>query len=134
MILSVLVLLIAPYIPHHHHEGVACVVVERCEQDNAYNDEHTGHQESPNQSSEKSYCVEDATYLTAKSDRNSVISSSEAFNPALLFSILLSQFNAVFNSDTDVKTQLMYGEYIITYSSAEIASSNGLRAPPSMIA
>lgn len=31
--LTVFMLLIMPYIPHHHHEGALCMIVEHCEVD-----------------------------------------------------------------------------------------------------
>lgn len=133
VVVSVLVLLIAPFIPHHHHEGVACVVMERCEDDDTYNDEHTDHNESSEDSHSNTSCVEDAQFLASKSGQ-SYKASVENFNPALLVSFIISQYNSLLPTDVDVRGALMYGDYIITYKSAEIITSNGLRGPPSCIA
>lgn len=123
MVLSVL-LLIAPYIPHHHHRGVACAVIERCEQDETYNDEHTDHAGD----AEDTSCVEDAKYLVSQS------SSLGDFNNTHLFPILISTLNIVLCGVDDVEIRLPYGELLIFYKSLEISRSNGLRAPPYILA
>ncbi len=133
VVTSVLILLVTLFIPHHHHEGVACVVMERCEDDGTYNDEHTNHHESSESSRSNSSCIENAQFLTSKAGQ-SYKGSVETFNPALLVSFLISQYNSLQSFDVDVKGALMYGEYIITYKSAEIINPNGLRGPPSFIA
>lgn len=128
-------MLIAPIIPHHHHDGVACVVMERCAQDNAYNDEHTGHQESSNGLEKAALCVENAQYLAAKSELGGKASSNDGlYPPSLLYSALTPPFDAVPNITIDVSIQLAYGELIFTYQSADAARSNSLRAPPFTIA
>lgn len=35
------------FLPHHHHGGLPCFVVEWCAHDGEANDEHTGHHELP---------------------------------------------------------------------------------------
>lgn len=37
--------LLSMVVMHHHHMGRICMVVERCQQDGNFNDEHTGHHE-----------------------------------------------------------------------------------------
>lgn len=124
MVLSVFVLLVAPFIPHHHHSGVACAVIERCEQDETYNDEHTNHAGDV----EKTSCVEDATYLASQSN------PFGDFNNAHLFPILISTLNIFLSGNDDVEIRLPYGEFLIFYKSLEISGSNGLRAPPCIFA
>lgn len=133
MVISVLILLIAPFIPHHHHEGMACVVMERCEDDNTYNDEHTDHHEFSEDSQSNASCVEDAQFLVSKVVQNLKAPVGD-FNPALLVSFLISQYNSFLSSDIDVTGVSMYSDYIITYKSTDIIKSNGLRGPPSFIA
>lgn len=129
VVLSVFVLLIAPFIPHHHHEGVACVVMERCKEDNRYNDEHTDHHQLPTDSHSNASCAENANYVAAKSGQINPFSVDD-FNPALFLSLLISHYNLLLNADFDSKVALMYGDYIITYKSAEVIGSHALRAPP----
>ncbi|MEG0888292.1 MULTISPECIES: DUF6769 family protein [Bacteroides] len=131
VVISVLIVLVAPFIPHHHHEGVACAMIERCSEDNAYNDEHTTHNESSADSG--MLCVENAQYLTSKTKQSNSV-CRDNIHPNLLFSVLISQFSLLLNADLDVSGQYMYGEQVIIYKSAEIISSNGLRAPPYILA
>ena len=37
--------LLSTVVMHHHHMGRICMVVERCQQDGNFNDEHTEHHE-----------------------------------------------------------------------------------------
>ena len=60
--LAVFMLLIMPYIPHHHHEGALCTIVEHCEEDDIDNDEHTSH------NGDNTLCIEDEGFLISKSD------------------------------------------------------------------
>lgn len=80
VVISVLMVLIAPFIPHHHHEGMACAIMERCLNDNTYNDEHTQHNESSGDSA--TLCVENAQYLTSKVEQSNSVSGDE-INPNL---------------------------------------------------
>lgn len=48
--------------PHHHHEGMLCAVVERCAKDGNSNDGHTGHGD------DGTSCVEEDKFLPAISD------------------------------------------------------------------
>ena len=41
--IGVMAMLVAPMIPHHHHGEVVCTIMERCEMDDAVNDEHAEH-------------------------------------------------------------------------------------------
>ncbi len=38
--------LLSTVMAHHHHMGRICMVVEQCQEDGNYNDEHTHHQEN----------------------------------------------------------------------------------------
>lgn len=35
-----LLMIALPMVPHHHHQGTVCVVMERCQSDGAINDQH----------------------------------------------------------------------------------------------
>lgn len=125
IVLSVFILLIAPYIPHHHHEGIPCLV-ERCEQDSGSGHDYIEHQESLPKPVTATLCIENVQYLTAKSDQKHPASSGHYFIP----SADLAPLNRALSSDIDVRTQLLYSAYIIHDLSTEVISSNGLRAPP----
>lgn len=58
--LAVCVLLGAGLVPHHHHDGVWCAVVEHCLEDGHDNDDHTAHH------GDTSHCLEEAEFVVAK--------------------------------------------------------------------
>ncbi len=120
LIVSVLVLLIAPFIPHHHHEGMACVVIDCCEQDNFYSEEHTEHSTEE----ENSFCTEHAEFLTAKS--NSIVD----FKNVYLFSLLVPTLGEIFFREINnsyCNDDFVWSKYI------GLNSSNSLRAPPNYL-
>lgn len=117
--LSVFVLLIAPYIPHHHHEGLACMIMERY--DSFYSDEHA---DDAKHNDDNSLCVENSKFLAVKS-----AATSNACNTQL-FPLLIAAINVIRLSDVHVEVKLSYGEYLDSYKFADISYSNGLRAPP----
>ena len=68
--LSTLLIAILPYIPHHHHDGVACMAKELCAQDHQYNDEHTSHHDQGTHDS--STCIKHISALkVTQSDTDS---------------------------------------------------------------
>ena len=64
--LSALLILIMPFVPHHHHDDVECMVMERCDSDNTYNDEHTAHHQD-HDTKDHPLCVKNLLTLKAKS-------------------------------------------------------------------
>lgn len=40
---AIALMLTATLLPHHHHGDAACMAIERCADDGAVNDSHTGH-------------------------------------------------------------------------------------------
>ena len=117
--LSVFVLLIAPYIPHHHHEGLACMVMERYDAfcSDKYTDNTTNNEEN-------SLCIENSNFLVVKS---ATASNSCNTQP---FPLLIAAINVIHLSDIRVEEKLSYDKYIDSYKFADINYSNGLRAPP----
>lgn len=77
--LSMILLLTVPVLPHHHHQGAECAVVERCAHDNAYNDKHTDHY-AKDKSGRKTLCVQSLMVFT----------KIEVCKSALLFCFVLS--------------------------------------------
>lgn len=45
LFVATLSVLLSMVVMHHHHMGRICMVVERCQQDGNFNDEHTEHHE-----------------------------------------------------------------------------------------
>ena len=77
--LSMILLLTVPVLPHHHHRGAECAVVERCVHDNAYNDKHTDHY-AKDKSGRKTLCVQNLMVFT----------KSKVYKSVLLFFFALS--------------------------------------------
>ena len=130
---SIVVLLITVFsiVPHHHHKEVLCMVMEMCEQDNTYNDQHTEHETSPEEADCDNGCVVSALYTAPSNVLNgdSVIDGNHDFlvkSFCLLTSYVLyiPQFSII------PKTYL---SYVISYESAPLGLSCGLRAPPSYL-
>lgn len=113
-------------VSHHHHREVLCTVVEKCEQDNVYNDGHTGHESGE---SREINCVADAEYVWSNTNRDELISYGEGYS--LSFFLCFSVFTAyLVHGMMQLYREVMYGEYGIFYTSALLGMSRGLRAPP----
>ena len=132
--ISTIILLGLRIIPHHHHAGIACIIMELCENDDRYNDEHTHHEELPEQTNHDNSCITEIDVIIPSSDNEILIKillGKNDLNHNLLFflpTVLLSQISDTENSDTD------YGEFIINYQSVKVNRYNGLRAPPYLLA
>lgn len=125
---SVFVLLTLAILPHHHHGGLACPVMEFCKQDNAYNDVHTHHHIPVGQDGDSSCIIENGFIVTpsgvqmknrdfsCKTDKHNYI--------YVLVGYLFDFWTDDFLSDVGP------GEYISFYKSAETYRFQGLRAPP----
>ncbi|MGL5272784.1 MAG: DUF6769 family protein [Phocaeicola sp.] len=133
VVIMALVLLIAPLIPHHHHAGVVCAAIEYCHIDDVCNDEHTAHHESNHHSNSSTLCIENARYLVSETEKSHK-ASVDNFKPRPLIDLLFAQYYSALISDVIIKEALRYGDFIVTYKSAEVTASHGLRAPPSFLA
>ena len=120
MVFAVVVMLIATSMPHHHHNGMLCTIVEYCEEDGRYNDEHTNHA-----ADNHTRCIEDSDYLASKwgfQDNDAAASLIPLF--VIVEEFVLSA--DVYDDDTDVRS--MYRQLL--YTSADVCSANTLRGPP----
>ena len=133
---SVIFLLALIILPHHHHEGLACIVMEVCEQDNKVNDEHTHHSDTPDEEHNET-CIAETEYIVPlfKGESKCKISSCKNYNHNHIYLFPVYFLVAdLLNFDTGnffFKTE--YGEHISFYKSAEAVQFNGLRAPPFML-
>ena len=121
MILSVFILQIASLVQHHHHDDTICVAIEHCEQDNAYNDQHTSHRAG---GCETSQCVNSAEFLLTVNNNNAKV-DKVYFNPLFLPPV---SSNACLQTKTNGNN--LFNNPSLHYLSADIGKSNGLRAPP----
>ncbi|KAF5066375.1 hypothetical protein DSECCO2_264460 [anaerobic digester metagenome] len=133
--LSTLVLMLVAIVPHHHHEGTACIVTEYCEQDDAINDEHTHHGNIPKGDDQS--CVAEVDYI-ASSFNNGIkykVAKSESHDDnsySFLFSVYFLVSDFILNPEY-LSSKSDYGEFISFYKSAEANQFNGLRAPPYLL-
>ncbi|MDR0431252.1 MAG: hypothetical protein LBH58_12345 [Tannerellaceae bacterium] len=127
--LSNLILLILVVVPHHHHEGLACIVMEICEQDNQVNDEHTGHQELPDDSEHDQSCIAESKYIAPNETKCKVFSCPNYGFTHLFPALFLAADLLIY--DRGISTSCCkYGAYILFHTSAEANPFHGLRAPP----
>lgn len=130
--ISIAVLLITVFsiVPHHHHQEVLCVVMEMCEKDNTYNDQHTEHDTSQEETNHESGCTVNSLYTASThilksdsslSDGNNQLSLAQCF--CLLASYLL------YTPELSVN-KTAYPRCVVSYQSASLGLSSGLRAPP----
>jgi hypothetical protein len=131
---SVIFMLALIILPHHHHDGMVCIVMEVCEeQDNTINDEHTHHNDLPNEEPTET-CIAETEYIAppSKDEAKSKISSCKNCNHNHIYLFPIYFFVADFlNLDAGnsfFKTE--YGGHISSCKSAEAIQLNGLRAPP----
>lgn len=122
MALAALSLLVMPLLPHHHHDGVACRVVEFCRADHMPNDAHTQHHETGH-SHESEGCAEHVQSTAARALRATQVLPAPVCLPADFTPTLARQFTA---SDEDLPADA----YCNTLHPRERAASGGLRAPP----
>jgi hypothetical protein len=128
---STLLLLASTFVPHHHHyDRIFCLVMERCEQDGMFNDEHTGHEHS---SEGEMFCILETKYVVSEvrneikckvvpCDRNHTFYQ---FLPACL----RTNIPAV-HAQPLFAGRLPYEAGAVFYQSVLLNSFNGLRAPP----
>lgn len=119
--LAALMLLLVPFIPHHHHDYALCAVVEHCDSDNTDNDKHTSHND------DGTACVEKGGVFVSKSKAHNDISCKiiPAFVHAMCGMANAEQF--------PVKKFPSEWEGCATYQSANLNRTNALRAPPVII-
>jgi hypothetical protein len=130
---SVIFLLALRVLPHHHHSGQVCFVMETGEQDHTVNDEHTHHNGIPDEGHGKT-CVAETEYIAPsfKDEIKCKISSCKNYdhNHIYLFPVFFLVADLL-NFDTGNSFfKTAYGEHISFYKSAKAIQFNGLRAPP----
>ena len=128
--ISTFFMLALKVVPHHHHAGIACIIIELCEDDDAYNDEHTHHEKTSEQNTHDNSCITEIDVIVPASDNEIIykrLSAKDHLDLSVLFILpvqLLRTLTESASSDKD------YGEYILHYQSAHLNRLNGLRAPP----
>lgn len=116
--LATFVLVVMPFIPHHHHDSVACTFIEHCEHDNADNDKHTNH------SDDGTKCFGNGSYISSVSQLVKKKADVSLFS--LLFCSVVSFIVSLFYP---MRIKL-FVPLSIGFSSVSECLSHGLRAPP----
>lgn len=117
--LATMLIVVLPYVPHHHHEGAVCMTTEHCDSDNQDNDRHTHHSDQGGE-----ICIENANFLIAKHSS----SSNVDYLPALL-STVIAHIITLSDTVSDEEVALCT-PWVNDYLSADLCGGMGLRAPP----
>jgi hypothetical protein len=117
--MAVTVLLTFIYVPHHHHSGMFCATVERCDIDHSDNDRHTAHH------GDGTSCVESIKYVVVKQH---ILKDGAA---SLMFVSLLPELTNLLIPECTV-TNFTYCAPKILYHSFKPYPSDALRAPPAV--
>ena len=74
LVIATLFIIVFSAIPHHHHKEVLCMVMELCEQDNTYNDDHTDHG-TDQDIHHQNICVPNVDYISSSGMTKSSLDS-----------------------------------------------------------
>ncbi len=131
VMLTALVLLISPLMPHQHHDKLWCAVTQLCLEDTVCQDGTSHHAD---QSGGGCYtpCIEDANFISSETVHVFKAISLEDFNPLDHFLPFIVQYSSLVCVDSAIQLPSTYGQYVNTYHSAELVTTNGLRAPPAI--
>lgn len=113
VVLATLILFTLSIFPHHHHEGIPCILTELCE--NIHDDDH-GHD-----------CTADQPYIHSQSDTRVKHSISHRDFFPLQFLVTSHTDDITQPSFTRLKNEYIFLPF---YTSADVNRLNGLRAPP----
>ena len=120
-----LLMIALPMVPHHHHQGTVCVVMERCQSDGAINDQHTHHQSDENPR-HQDQCVKTFKAVPAIDPDHSDVNE-------VPLCTLLYAFVEQWMAEVHQATAKQIDTYTIHYQSVDTRLSNTLRAPPQML-
>jgi hypothetical protein len=123
-------MLVLTILPHHHHEGVACMIIECSKKDNSVNDKHAGHSE--NDMNHGKSCIIESDFVFPRADNGTKynVSSCDSSNHIHFFPFLYLIADFLLYPDETISPKHEYGEYLSFYTSAESSQLHGLRAPP----
>ncbi|MDR0574189.1 MAG: hypothetical protein LBG96_09215 [Tannerella sp.] len=131
--LATLTMLAPTIVPHHHHNGAVCMIMECCEQDNSVNDEHTGHAE--NDMDHGKSCIVESDFIIPQADNRIKYKVTSCDHPDHIhfFPVLYLVADFLLYPAETTSPQPEYGKYVSFYTSAEKSPFHGLRAPPCML-
>jgi hypothetical protein len=126
----VIFLLTLMILPHHHHNGQACLGMEVCAPDRQVNDEHTHHTDTPDEG-HGGTCIAETVFTAPSSNKTSFL-KTDYLHPNCSFPVYFLVADVLNFETGNSFFKPAYGEHISFYKSAAVAQCNGLRAPPFM--
>lgn len=124
---ATLLVIVLPGVPHHHHGDLECMIAERCEFHQVYNDEHTAHHADSADSGENPSCIKNIKALLIKSNAFDDVDDEICSTPvlSLLFGVSLSDI---------IGCETFAGDsYEDTYKSFSGGAIRLLRSPPCFV-
>ena len=120
--LAAFMLMILPFVPHHHHEMVLCTTVEHCVADDADNDAHTAHND------DGLSCVEKNEFFFTQP-------TTDFCNPEYhLLPVFIALIGQIAGFELyPTQNILRWQSDVVFYTSACLTRINALRAPPSVL-
>ena len=138
MAVSIIILLILPLIPHHHHGSMECVIVELCteiDHTDIDNKEENGsdhnHHNLPMDPDDMNSCIKKNQYLYSKYNKiKSGITDDGSVDLSLLFTFIFYSVNSVYPEE---ESQYPWDETPSFYRSVTLYGADSLRAPPAYL-
>lgn len=132
--IAILLLIVFSAIPHHHHKEVVCLAMETCDtQQQNYNKEYSEHRHTERSENHESSCVNSIDYISSsKLEKNKTVQQDNE-NLFSIFSLLLAIIEPSLYLSEPSTTETINNEYIVSYQSATLGESSGLRAPPALL-
>jgi len=133
-LLATIALTVSAVLPHHHHEGLVCMITEVCDNHDDLDDEHTSHHQADDMNHRNHNCVSESDIFLSSSKEESTCKYCVCHRcdhihhfPVhyLLVDFLIYEELPVSKPD--------YGEFIVSYKSIDASQTHGLRAPPCLL-
>lgn len=130
--LATLIILLSATLAHHHHQEWVHLVMDTCNMTNCDLDQSITHcHDLPDHSDFDKDCVFEKDYVSASSYdiKFGGLEKQIFHNPFLLYCINDNQLKKI----SEAEKKLIYKQYKLPYIPTYVASSVGLRAPPTSL-
>ncbi|MEG1585860.1 MAG: DUF6769 family protein [Bacteroidales bacterium] len=133
LIITMILIVVMSVVPHHSHKDAVCFVMEYCEADKTFNDEHTSHNAAEHIESDGCTLLSDYLPDTVKVRKDSRCDAScqdDHLNHTF-YTILFICADILFRHQKEFQTlRPEYTAYSDFYTSRCVSQLHGLRAPP----
>jgi len=117
-------------IPHHHHDGMACVITQHCDVQDYGHECGNHHHGDPDS---KTKCIGESEFTSKISrEETCTLLSGHNHKTECCPAILQYLFSVSFGKDLP-EVSSGYGEPPLNYRSVDLIRSSGLRGPPSFL-